>query len=117
MSKLDSVVFGKKKFSDLLAAYPWLTNIKLKYLVTLLFFIIWMLFFDSNSYLDHRELNKEIEKLENNKAYYQEEIKNDTKKIKSYQKIDKIEEYAREKYYMKKKNEEIFIIEFEDEEN
>lgn len=86
-------------------------KMKLKYIIAIILFIIWMLFFDSHSFMEHHELDKEIDKLENNKAYYQDEIKNDNEKIKSYQNIEQIEKLAREKYYMKKDSEEIFIIE------
>jgi len=84
-----------------------------KYTIALLFFVIWMLFLDNYSYLDHRVLNKEISELENNKKYYQTEIKNDQEQIKKLKNPIEIEKYAREKYYMKKDSEDIYIIEFE----
>lgn len=84
-----------------------------KYVVILLFFIIWMLFFDENSYLNHRELNIEIDKLENANQYFKTEIDIDSKIIKNLNNPDSLEKYAREEYKMKKKNEEIFIIEFD----
>ncbi|MFD2550485.1 septum formation initiator family protein [Bizionia sediminis] len=84
------------------------------FLVLSLGFVIWMLFFDANSYLIHRELNAEIEDLEAEKAYYQNEIIKDKKAIKELQSDLGVEKLAREKYYMKKSNEDIFIIEYED---
>ena len=39
------------------------------YFIIIVSFIIWMLFFDSNSYLVHRELNKNILKLEKQKNF------------------------------------------------
>ena len=42
-----------------------------KYFIILFLFLIWMLFFDENSYLNHRELNQEIEKLEDANTYYE----------------------------------------------
>lgn len=71
------------------------------------------MFLDDASYLQHRVLNKEIKTLESNKKYYQDEIKNDQKQIKALNNIDKIEQYAREKYYMHKPNEDVYIIEYE----
>ena len=44
-------------------------------------FIIWMLFFDSNSWLVHRELNKKVYKLENQKDFYSEGIKKDKEEL------------------------------------
>jgi len=72
-----------------------------------------MLFLDNYSYFDHRILNKEIEELEDNKKYYQEEIKKDEENIKLLKNPTQIEKYAREKYFMKKDSEDIYIIEFE----
>jgi len=72
-----------------------------------------MLFLDTYSYFDHRILDHEINELENNKKYYQEEIKKDQNNIKLLKNPDQIEKYAREKYYMKKDSEDIYIIEYE----
>lgn len=73
-----------------------------------------MIFLDNYSLLDHRVLNKEIEELEDNKKYYQDRIKLDEEKIKLLKNPDQIEKYAREKYYMKRDSEDIYIIEFEE---
>jgi len=72
-----------------------------------------MLFFDENSYLNHRELNKEIDKLEDANQYYQEQIEADKKVIDNLNDPDSLEKYAREEYKMKKENEEIYIIEYD----
>ncbi|MCZ8196536.1 MAG: septum formation initiator family protein [Flavobacterium sp.] len=98
----------KKKKSALL---QFISN---KYVWVLLFFIIWMLFLDNYSYFDHRFLNKQIDELETNKEYYQEEIKKDEQSIILLKNPNQIEKYAREKYYMKKDSEDIYIIEFEE---
>ncbi|MEN9488611.1 MAG: hypothetical protein RL494_876 [Bacteroidota bacterium] len=90
--------------------YKFLLN---KYVIVSLFFVIWMLFLDNYSYLDHRILNKEINELEDNKTYYQDEIRKDKNQIKKLSNPAQIEKYAREKYYMKKDSEDIYIIEFE----
>ena len=84
------------------------------YVLILIVFLIWMLFFDTNSWLTHRELNNEIETLDNKKAYFEEEIKNDKEQIKSLSTKYGMEKMARETYYMKKENEEIYIIEYAD---
>jgi cell division protein FtsB len=84
------------------------------YIIALLVFVIWMLFFDTHSFLLHRELNEEIEDLENEKIYYQNEMAKDKKAIKELSTEKGIEKTARETYYMKKPNEEIYIIEYED---
>ena len=92
----------------------WLLKILVnRYALVLLFFIIWMVFLDNYSYLEHRVLNKEIDLLEENINYYKKEIKEDSIRIKKLKNEDQVEKYAREKYYMKRENEDIYIIEFE----
>ena len=76
-------------------------------------FLIWMLFFDSNSWLVHRELNKKVYKLETQKDFYREGIKKDKEELLTIKTDTGLEEYAREKLFMKKEGEEIFIIEFD----
>ena len=83
------------------------------YFIIIVSFLIWMLFFDSNSYLVHRELNKNILKLEKQKDFYKEGIKEDNKELNKIKTDSGLEEYAREKLFMKKEDEEIFIIEFD----
>lgn len=77
-------------------------------------FLIWMIFFDTNSLLTHWELNREINDLEGEKEYYKREIEKDAKEIKELSTEDGLEKFARETYYMKKEDEDIYIIEYED---
>ena len=82
-----------------------------KYIVIFVFFLIWMLFIDTNSWLIHRDLSKKIEKLEDRKEFYKNEISNDRKTLDEINNNpEMLEKYARERFYMKKKNEDIFII-------
>lgn len=92
---------------------PWFKFMSNKYIWVLLFFTTWMLFLDNYSYFDHRILDNQINELEDNKKYYQEEIKKDEEQIKQLKNPEQIEKYAREKYFMKKDSEDIYIIEFE----
>lgn len=91
----------------------WFKFLSNKYIWSLSFFTAWMIFLDNYSYFDHRVLDNQIEELEDNKTYYQEEIKKDEAQIKQLKNPEQIEKYAREKYYMKKDSEDIYIIEFE----
>ena len=72
-----------------------------------------MVFFDENSFLNHREFNKEIKKLTNEKEYYEREIKQDKELIDKLNDEEELEKFAREEYKMKKENEEIYIIEYD----
>ena len=96
--------------------YKIFTTIKNnKYLFIFLLFLIWMLFLDTNSWIKHRERNKTIEKLENRKEFYESEISNDRKALDELKNNpEKLEKYARERFLMKKKDEDIFIIKKEE---
>jgi len=84
------------------------------YIIVLTAFLIWMLFIDTNSWLTHRELNSQIELLEKQKRKLQQEIDKDHIVIRKFSSIEELEKYARERYFMKKENEEIYIIEYAD---
>lgn len=82
-----------------------------KYFVTIFSFLVWMVFFDSTSFLVINELNGEINKYKDQLAYYQSEYrKNDEFYRRLMNNKDEKEKYARENYFMKKPNEEIFIL-------
>ena len=84
------------------------------YLLVLIVFVVWMLFFDAHSWLFHHELNSDIDELEYQKEHYRNEMAQDDKSIKELSTDEGLERTARETYYMKKPNEDIFIIEYED---
>ena len=71
-----------------------------------------MIFFDSNSLIIHSELNYDIKELNEQKTYYEKEISKDNIELKMIQSDSGLEKYAREKLFMKKQNEDIYIIEF-----
>jgi len=84
------------------------------FVLIFLVFLIWIVFIDENSYLFHyKTLNPELEKLEKDKQYYQSEIEKDRRKLKILENPDSLEKFAREKYKLKKENEDIFIIEYD----
>ncbi len=87
------------------------TNI---YILILTVFVIWMVFFDTNSLLIHSELQGEIKKLEKQKEFLEAEIEKDKKIIEKLSDPEELEKFARENYYLKRKGEEIYLIEYED---
>ncbi|MEN8884992.1 MAG: septum formation initiator family protein [Winogradskyella sp.] len=84
------------------------------YVLVLMVFVTWMLFFDAHSWIFHHELNSDIEELEYQKNHYKNEMAKDNKAIKELSTEEGIERTARETYYMKKPNEDIYIIEYQD---
>jgi len=101
------------KFSEI-KQKKWIRFISNKYLLILVLFFIWMFFFDTNSFFIHNELNNDINALEDNKEFYKEEIKKDKVFIEKMKDSNEVEKFAREEYFLKKENEEIFIIEHQD---
>lgn len=93
----------------------WVRVVSNKYLLVLVAFVFWMLFLDSNSYLIHHELNQEINALEKNKQFYLDEIAKDKTIIDKLDDSLELEKFARSEYFMKRENEEIFIIEHQKE--
>ena len=87
--------------------------IKSTYGIIIILLIIWMIFFDSNSFIIHNELNNDINELNDQKSYYEKEISKDNIELQMIQSDSGLEKYAREKLYMKKDNEEIFLIEYD----
>ncbi|APZ46585.1 septum formation initiator [Polaribacter reichenbachii] len=92
------------------SVFKILTNI---FVIILVPFIVWMIFFDENSYLVHRKFDKEIDDLESTISFYEEKIAKDKETIKKLEDSLELERFAREKYLMKKENEDIYIIEFD----
>lgn len=82
-----------------------------KYILVAFFFILWLLFFDKNDFFTQRDLNKQLKKLSDEKKYYQTEIQKNKQFIEELKNnMQSIEDYARQKYWMKKDNEEVYVI-------
>lgn len=82
-----------------------------KYFISIFAFLIWMIFFDSTSFLVINEMNGEINKYEKQLNFYKSEYeKNDAFYKKLMNNKEEKEKFARENYFMKKPNEEIFIL-------
>lgn len=83
-----------------------------KYLIVLILFAVWMIFFDQNSYFIHKELDKEYRELSKQKDYYENKLTEETIQIKKMKTDpDAVEKVAREKHFLKKEDEDVFIIE------
>ncbi len=82
-----------------------------KFVLTLLIFFFWLLFFDQHSIWERKEYESNIKALNEEKTHYKTEIKKDKRSIHELKtNRENLEKFAREKYLMKKKNEDIFII-------
>lgn len=85
--------------------------IRNKYLIAGLAFVTWMLFFDRNDLMSQYEYGRQLNKLQAEKEFYTIES---AKAIKDLNELTtnraKLEKFAREKYLMKKENEDVFVI-------
>lgn len=73
--------------------------------------MIWIGFFDQNDWVSRKGIDKEIEKLEDDKAFFTTEVielQKEEKRLKENQ--EALEKYARENFYMKKEGEDVFVI-------
>ena len=91
--------------------FKLLSNI---YVFTSLVFFIWIFFIDSNSVLVNLKLSNELKELKERKLLLEKQIEIDKQIISNLNNPDSLEKYAREKLYMKKENEKIFIIDKRD---
>ena len=84
--------------------------LKNKYLLAGSFFIVWMFFFDPKDWgvaFDKHEKLKELQTTEEHLTKTINETKEELSQLKTN--AQTIEKYAREKYLMKKDNEDLFI--------
>lgn len=85
--------------------------LKSKYFLTTLGLAVWIIFFDKNDLVSQRKLTEDLNNLKKERDYFQSEI---TKSEKDMMELrtnpENLEKFAREKYLMKKDNEDIFVI-------
>ncbi|RYF99493.1 MAG: septum formation initiator family protein [Chitinophagaceae bacterium] len=82
-----------------------------KYLIAAVFFVVWMMFFDPKDWgliINRKEKLNELEKSEKTLQKQIAESKAELHLLKTS--AETIEKYAREKYMMKKDNEDLFIV-------
>ncbi|MEY3418169.1 MAG: hypothetical protein RL060_2281 [Bacteroidota bacterium] len=79
--------------------------------MTVLLFLVWMFFFDTNDFITQYNMRQKLSDIAEEKKYYKskiEEVKEDRKELLEQPAL--LEKFAREKYLMKKKGEQLFIL-------
>jgi cell division protein FtsB len=86
--------------------------LKNKYFLFFMVMFIWLMFFDRNNMIERVKTEMELNRLKKDKEYYLQQI-DETNKMKEelFSNQNTLEKFAREKYLMKKDNEDIFLIE------
>ena len=93
---------------------PWFKIATNVYALIGLFFVFWMVFLDTNSLLIYLNLEQKLSELEQQKAALERDIATDKKTLMQLNDSIELERYAREKYNMKRKNEDVYLIEYAD---
>jgi cell division protein FtsB len=92
-------------------SHPLLWAIRNKYVLVLLCFVVWMAFFDPKDLGLVWKRQQKLEDLKTSELQVTEQIKLAKKELVLLKtNAATIEKYAREKYYMKKDNEDLFIV-------
>lgn len=86
-------------------------------MLSILVFLIWICFVDQNNLLTQFEYRTKLNEIKKDHQFYLEEIAKTKKELNELTTNQKaLEKFAREKYLMKKDDEEIFVFEAEKEE-
>jgi len=74
-------------------------------------FLVWLLIFDNNSLIDRVKYLNTLHEMKDEKQYYLERIDEDSRRLNELKTDrDNLEKFAREEYFMKKENEDVFVI-------
>ncbi len=80
------------------------------WIITIIVFVIFIAFFDpGRNLIDRMRLKEDIKELEQQKEYYLEKIAADSAMIENLKDDDFLEQYAREKYLMKREGDVVYI--------
>lgn len=97
-----------------LSAIPTQSSMKVltnKYLIATVLFLVFLLFFDDRDLFSNFRHTRQLDALKQTKLYYEEEIAKTREELKQLRTDPALlEKYAREKYLMKRDNEDIFIV-------
>jgi len=103
-----------KQFKRTLAViYPYLRN---KFVFMGLLFVVWIGFIDDNNIITQVKARMKLAEVERERQFYLKETEQSTQDLKLLQNDrELLERFARERYLMKRENEEIFIFASEEE--
>jgi cell division protein FtsB len=81
------------------------------YFVFTVLFICWMVFIDTNDIFSQFKLRAKLRELEKQKEFYQErKIKIQAEREELLSNYELLEKFARERYLMKRKSEDLYVI-------
>src|ERR1700749_1368212 len=90
----------------------FLNLFKNKYFLVTAAFAVWMIFFDKNDLFSQYEYHQQVSKLKQERDFYKKETSKVSKDLDELNSNpQKLEKFAREKYLMKKDDEDVFVVE------
>jgi cell division protein FtsB len=102
----------KKSFKNRILESRLVKVVKNKYFLVTIFFVIWVLFIDTNNLIRWYSDMKDVAAQERQKNYYKEAIRQTDEKLKELKSNkDSLEKFAREQYFFHEPDEDLFIIE------
>jgi len=85
--------------------------VKNKFFLITIAFLVWMIFFDKNDLFSQYQYHQQVSKLKQERNFYKAETDKVSKDLDELTSNPaKLEKFAREKYLMKKDNEDVFVI-------
>ncbi len=98
-----------KRIKDLYQKLP--APLRNKYLITFIVFLVWIFFIDTFDIITQIKMNKEFKQLKEQQEFYKSEVKKDSTIIYNLNNNpEEQERFARERFLMKKDNEDLFIV-------
>ncbi|MBP3373441.1 MAG: septum formation initiator family protein [Bacteroidaceae bacterium] len=88
----------------------WSIIRKLKYVVVIFFIVLINGFLDDNSWMENYKRKQQISRIKGEISALREQFEEDTRRFDALEKHSEIERVAREKYFMKRPDEDIFLV-------
>lgn len=80
------------------------------FFIALIVFLMLVTFVDKNNALDNIQLHRKTKKLEDQREFYLKKIHEDSLILENLKNPEFLEQYARENFYMKQANEQIYLV-------
>jgi cell division protein FtsB len=99
------------KIIELISMQRLISLFKNKFFLVTLAFLVWMIFFDKNDLFSQYEYRHQVTKLKQERDFYKAETDQVTKELNELSSNpQQLEKFAREKYLMKKDNEDVYLV-------
>ncbi|WP_439698927.1 septum formation initiator family protein [Mucilaginibacter sp. AW1-7] len=99
------------KFKEPISMKRLISLFKNKFFLVTLAFVVWMIFFDKNDLFSQYEYRTQVNKLKKERDFYKAQTDQVTKELNELtSNRQQLEKFAREKYLMKKDNEDVYLI-------